>query len=286
VLSGAQARATIRRFQVSTVERVWSSLKAYLLDVRDEETGSVPPLFSLLRTMAVRGESDSIPKNTSGELYEAILTGRAFPEGVLEACVRRARAEQSGDYGPMPDNRALLLRAYFNSTFRNANKHGLSSEIGASMNHDHLKKGYLLGAMFACIERMQELALGEVGANVTDRYFGAACATPQAVFPRLLKTEVHHFRKARDGKWGGSAVLTHRRISELSRTLIGDQNKLSADETVESFLKRTGGNVKGFPAFLPLPQQGLFTLGYHQQRAEFFKTKEQREAESATASQK
>jgi CRISPR-associated protein Csd1 len=293
VLSGAQARATIRRFQVSTVERVWSSLKAYLLDVRNDDTKSVPPLFSLLRTMAVRGESDSIPKNTSGELYEAILTGRAFPESVLEACVRRARAEQASvnpnnrtRIGPMPLNRALLLRAYFNSTFRNRNQHGLSSEIGASMNHDHLNKGYLLGAMFACIERMQELALGEVGANVTDRYFGSACATPQAVFPRLLKTEVHHFRKARDGKWGGSAVLTHRRISDLSRTLVGEQNKLSGDETVESFLKRTGGNVKGFPAFLPLPQQGLFTLGYHQQRAEFFKTKEQREAEAATASKK
>jgi len=281
VLSGAQARATIRRFQVSTVERVWSSLKAYLRDVRSDETKSVPPLFSLLRTMAVRGESDSIPKNTAGELYEAVLTGRAFPEGVLEACVRRAKAEQSGDYGPVPDNRALLLRAYFNSTFRNRNQHGLSSEIGASMNNAHLKKGYLLGAMFACIERMQELALGEVGANVTDRYFGSACATPQAVFPRLLKTEVHHFRKARDGKWGGSAVLTHRRISDLSRALVGERNEFSGEESVEGFLKRTGGTIKGFPAFLPLPEQGLFTLGYHQQRAEFFKSKEQREAEAA-----
>jgi len=265
---------------------------AYLNDVRDSKTGSVPPLISLLLTMAVKGkrERENIPKNTAGEVFEAILTGRAFPESVLEACVRRARAEQSGDYGPMPDNRALLLRAYFNSTFRDSerrnvrNKHGLTSSIGASMSNDHMNKGYSLGAMFACIERMQELALGEVGANVTDRYFGAACATPQAVFPRLLKTEVHHFRKARDGKWGRSAVQTHRRISDLSRTLVGEQNKLSADETVESFLKRTGGNVKGFPAFLPLPQQGLFTLGYHQQRAEFFKTKEQREAEAATAS--
>jgi hypothetical protein len=45
---------------------------------------------------------------------------------------------------------------------------------------------------------------------------------------------------------------------------------------IETFLRQTAGRtIKGFPAFLPLPEQGLFTLGYHQQRAEFFKKRRQ-----------
>jgi CRISPR-associated protein Csd1 len=148
-------------------------------------------------------------------------------------------------------------------------------EVTKDMNDEERNQGYLLGRMFACIERMQELALGDVGAGVTDKYFSAACATPQAVFPRLLKTEVHHFRKAREGKWGGSAVFTHRMIDQLATWLVGEKNGMQDREPLEDFLKRTAGRaMTGFPPFLPLPEQGLFTLGYHQQRAEFFKKRE------------
>jgi CRISPR-associated protein Csd1 len=132
----------------------------------------------------------------------------------------------------------------------------------------------LLGRMFACVERMQELALGDIGANVTDRYFGGACATPQAVFPRLLRMEVHHFRKAREGKWGGSARWLHGQIDRLAAWLVGEANGMQEGEVIESFLRRSAGrSLVGFPAFLPLPEQGLFALGYHQQRAEFRKSR-------------
>ena len=45
-------------------------------------------------------------------------------------------------------------------------------------------------------------------------------------------------------------------------------------EKLEAFVRRTAGTIVGFPAFLILEQQGLFALGYHQQRSEFFKKRE------------
>jgi len=139
------------------------------------------------------------------------------------------------------------------------------------MNEEERNRGYLLGRMFACIERMQELALGEVGAGITDRYFAAACATPQTVFPRLLKTEVHHFRKAREGRAAGAARWLHRQIDGLASSLVGAGNGMQTGEGVEEFIRRTAGrSLVGFPAFMSLPEQGLFVLGYHQQRAEFY----------------
>ncbi len=140
------------------------------------------------------------------------------------------------------------------------------------LSKEERNRGYLLGRLFACIERMQELALGDVGASVTDRYFASACATPQAVFPRLLKLEVHHFRKAREGKRPGAARYVNRLIDRLSAWLVGEQNGMGANESIEAYVRRAAGKpLRGFPGFLPLPEQGLFTLGYHQQRAEFFK---------------
>jgi CRISPR-associated protein Csd1 len=139
--------------------------------------------------------------------------------------------------------------------------------------------------MLACMERMQELALGDIGANVADRYFGAACATPQAVFPRLLKTEVHHYRKACEGQWGGTARWLHGQISGIATWLVGQQNGMGDNESLDAFLRRTAGRpLAGFPVFLPLPEQGLFVLGYHQQRAEFFKKRQDSTDPSAATS--
>jgi hypothetical protein len=57
--------------------------------------------------------------------------------------------------------------------------------------------------------------------------------------------------------------------------LVGEQNGMHPEETTDAFLRRTAGRpLSGFPAFLPLPEQGLFTLGYHQQRAEFFRKRD------------
>lgn len=122
------------------------------------------------------------------------------------------------------------------------------------MDPNNTNSGYLLGRLAAVIERMQQLALGEVNASVIDRFFSGASATPAAVFPRLLRGFQNHASKALDGeKTGGTA----RWLNNQSDDILSKLNS--------------------FPAYLELEQQGLFVLGYHHMRHWLWMSKEARE---------
>jgi CRISPR-associated protein Csd1 len=109
----------------------------------------------------------------------------------------------------------------------------------------------------AVIERIQQVALPEVKATVVDRYFGAASAAPRAVFTRLLRNARHHVRKAKDdSRSEGAARWLDRQLDELSELFDPKNN--------------------GFPPHLGLEEQGLFILGYHQQRHWLWLSKEAR----------
>jgi len=275
ILSGGQGRATVRAFHSSQIRETVEAVRGWFRDIAVQGLTGAPALYRLLSTLAERGQKENLSPDLAGEVFLAALSGRALPVGVLEAAVRRSRREPRDQWhGKVPAERAALVKAYLNrARAQLAAAQSIDfEEVKPAMNENERNRGYLLGRMFACIERMQELALGDVGASVTDRYFGAACATPQAVFPRLLKTEVHHYRKAADGNRRGAARWLHGQISNLASWLVGKENGMADGEALDAFLLRTASRpLAGFPAFLPLPEQGLFTLGYHQQRSEFFR---------------
>lgn len=111
-----------------------------------------------------------------------------------------------------------------------------------SLNPDHPKPAYQLGRLFAALERNQESALPGINATVKDRFFGAASATPGAVFPRLIRMGQHHIAKLEGGY------------------------KVNAEKRVQAIMAR----IDAFPAHLDLVGQGLFSLGYYHQRQDFF----------------
>lgn len=287
VLSGGQGRATVRAFRSSSVRCVVSAVRQWFDDITLPGLRGKPALGRLLATLAVRGDRERLPPNLAAEVFLSIVHNRPLPSDVLETAIRRCRSEpnvteqrgQTFRNQKARAERVALIKAWLNRAMRAEGLHtqlqgqGIEyQEVRPVMNGDEKNRGYLLGRMFACIERMQELALGDVGATVTDRYFGAACATPQAVFPRLLRMEVHHFRKAREGRWSGPARWLHGQVDRLAAWLVGEANGIQEGESLDALLRRLAGHpVAGFPSFLPLPEQGLFVLGYHQQRAEFFK---------------
>jgi CRISPR-associated protein Csd1 len=121
-----------------------------------------------------------------------------------------------------------------------------------------MNAGYLCGRLMAILERLQQTALGDVNAGVVDRYFGAASASPRLVFMRLLKNRGHYVRKADEDDARG------RTARWLDRQL---------DEVAAGFSPSAGG----FPASLSLEEQGLFILGYHQQRHWLWLSREERE---------
>jgi CRISPR-associated protein Csd1 len=126
--------------------------------------------------------------------------------------------------------KAVLLRTY-------------QKEVTMSLDQECRDPAYLLGRLFAVLERLQAAALNDLNATIRDRYFGAASATPATVFPRLLRLSVHHAAKADGAGW----------LEKLKGQLI---DALPAQQ---------------FPNVLGLEQQGLFAVGYYHQREAFFR---------------
>lgn len=256
VLSGAQGRVAVKSFLVSTVRDVVRNLGRYWEDLAAPGVGEIPlPLWRLLRSLVPRGDLDRLPPDLGERLFEAALFGRSFPVSILDAAVRRCRTPEKNEGGDRMENvrieRAAIVRAYL----RRDNDPRFHAEVRGPMNETSAREE-VLGRLFAELQEMQYQALGDVNAGI-ERYFGAACATPQAVFPRLLKLSIHHFEKAQSGN-SGAAYAVRQRIDEFCSAILGK----GAKEAV----REGHGRVQGFPQYLSLQEQGLFILGYHAQR--------------------
>ena len=105
-----------------------------------------------------------------------------------------------------------------------------------SWDPDRKETAYLLGGLFAVLEKAQLDALGKVNTTIKDRFFSAASATPASVFPRLLRLSQHHIEKAEYG------YASDRRIAEIME------------------------DVNSFPAHMGLQEQGLFAIAYYQKK--------------------
>jgi CRISPR-associated protein Csd1 len=195
------------------------------------------PLFRLLLSIAALGKIENVPPNLAGDTIRAILTGLPYPNTLLQACVRRIRADRS-----IPYPRAALLKACINRDSRYRNRNNLE-ELKVALDIDNTHPGYRLGRLFAVLEKIQEEASPGINATIRDRFYGAASATPVTVFPNLLKLSKHHLAKI---EHPGRVIGFERWISEIL-------NKLQE-----------------FPPLLPMDQQGRFAIGYYHQRQAFF----------------
>ena len=116
-----------------------------------------------------------------------------------------------------------------------------------SLNTGLKDPGYLLGRLFAVIEKVQEEANPGLNATIKDRYFSSASATPRAIFPQLIRLSQYHFAKLDSGR------------------------KTNMEKLVQEIVD----DVDTFPAHLDMEEQGMFVLGYYQQRKDLFTSKKE-----------
>ena len=116
-----------------------------------------------------------------------------------------------------------------------------------ALNEQSTHPAYVLGRLFAVLEKVQQEAVPNLNATIKDRYFTSACASPASVFPVLLRLSQHHISKAEFG------YASDRRIQDILNLLDVENNPI--------------------PAHLSLDEQGIFVLGYYHQRAAFYAPK-------------
>ena len=258
IISGTQGRAIVRDWIESTVRDAAKHVAHYFTDIdivrntpkpKNRDLPPQIPLTVLLRSLAVRGQSDDIPPHIASELAAAALSGKRYPMTILHRALERMRAEIGDTTWPgfeRRDARTALIKAVLARNFKR--------EVKKDMDPNIKEPGYLLGRLLAVIERAQQEAMGDINATVIDRYFSGASASPGSVFPRLLKNLRNHIRKAKDSdQKRGTALWLDRQADDIM------------------------SGINGFPAFLSIDQQGLFILGYHHQRHHLWKKKSDRE---------
>jgi CRISPR-associated protein Csd1 len=231
------ARISVRFWHVGTVAEMAGRIRRYFDDLkiaRPEYEKPYPSLFRLLVNTAVQGKADNIPPNLGGDTMRAILSGLPYPATLLQAAVRRTRAEREVNY-----HRAAIIKACIN---RNLGKEDLT----VSLDESNKNPAYRFGRLFAVLEKIQEEANPGLNATIRDRYYGAASSAPVTVFATLLKLKNHHIAKLENR---GRAV------------------------NMEKLLGAIMDQVDDFPAHLSLQDQGRFAIGYYHQRQAFFAKK-------------
>jgi CRISPR-associated protein Csd1 len=200
-----------------------------------------PPLWRLLCQTATLGKSENISPVLAGGMARAMLTGARFPQNLLSVVLGRIRAEHSVTYF-----RAALIKAFL---LRNTTNKQL--EVPVSLNPERTDVSYLLGRLFAALEKVQEEAIN-ANATIKDRYLGSASATPGQIFHMLLKNSANHIAKLRkDPEKRGRAIF----FEKLSQEIIDE--------------------IDDFPKTLRPEEQGLFMIGYYHQRKDFYTKKTQ-----------
>lgn len=255
-LTGAQGRVAIRSWLETTVADAAANLARFVADLEvarstpPRKGGDAPPPLSLrerLRALAPPGKS-VVSAPLAAQAVDCALRGDGFPLSFLTRAVQRYRAELSDDqYADRlrRDAQAGWIRGVLARRLRSTDHD--PQEIPSAMDTGCERPGYLLGRALALMERLQQVAMGDLNASVVDKFFSAASATPRAVFPRLDKNARHHARKARDEeKSKRYAAWLERQIAEI--------------------YSHFDVAVGGFPASLSPEEQGLFVLGFHQQR--------------------
>ncbi len=204
----------------------------------DKEPDSISIWRILNETVAPSSTDKSASPLLSGAVFRAILTGSPYPTALYYAIIIRIRAEKEINY-----NKAALIKAYL-LRCSHAEKYKEEGVLKMSLNIQSENKAYVLGRLFAALEKAQKDANPNINATIKDRYFTSACANPALTFPVLLKLSSYHISKAEYG------YKNENNINEIMQLLNVERNP--------------------FPKNLSLEEQGIFVLGYYHQKNKYF----------------
>lgn len=208
----------------------------------------------LLSSIAAQDKTENISSQLAGSFTRSILSGGRYPGSLLGSVISRIRAD-----GKVTGIRVALCKAILTRNRRLDNQDN-QKDVPVSLDPENKEPGYLFGRLFAVLESIQEAALGEVNASITDRYYASASAIPQQVFFLLLKGAKHHIARARKGP---------------KRKLV-----FSLEWKMKEIIDLIAGN---FPKSLSMEQQSWFAIGYyHQYQGRFGSTTKKDDAEDIT----
>lgn len=242
------SRLAVKLFEHNRFGRMMKNIALHHLDLQLSPEDKQIPIWLLIKSLkSPVASKDALPPDLSAKILQSILGGTPYPRCLFDTVVRRAKTDQdnvSKKFYAVSRNRVRIIKACL--TRMNLIKRG-----GLIMLNTQNQDGaYNCGRLFAVLEMIQQKALPGINATIKDRFFSSACSTPYLVFPRLVKLSQSHLGKLEKG----IAVYFEKHLQEIMSNL-GDS----------------------FPKALSMEKQGMFILGYYQQKEKFYEKKSEGE---------
>jgi CRISPR-associated protein Csd1 len=236
-ISGASGRVMVRDWMEGQFAELVINIEAWFADlaiVHREGGGFAPdPKFLAVGGALVR-ELKDLPPSTTAVLWRAAIARLPIPSPLMAQALGRFRSDVVKDK-TFSHARMGLIKAYFVRQSSGGEQH-----IMSHLNADHPDPAYHCGRLLAVLAKLQQSALGNVGAGVVQRFYSSASTTPGLTFGRLVSNSRSHLGKLE----GGLSYWYEQQIAEV--------------------IGKLGDNI---PRTLDLEEQGLFALGYYQQLA-------------------
>ncbi len=235
VLSASGARVVVRDWLETSLEEAQAHLQRYFklqrlvgMDGKDHYL----PLRVLARaTINAKSRVEEPTARVVEALLHVAMHGGKVPDDVLYQVVRRLRAGQE-----VTAAHAALIRMVLCSTTERI-------DDMAELELGNQEPAYLCGRLLAVLEQIQKAAQGkDLTTTIVDKYYGTASSAPASIFGTLIRGAQPH-------------------LSKLHRDIPGAFSRL--DEQMQAILI---GLKEGFPLTLKLQDQGLFALGYYNQK--------------------
>ena len=246
-LSPNAARLSIRFWEMDSfgnlLRRIGRHFDQLAIVRQFDNEPEYPPLWRLLCQTAPLGKSENVSPVLAGGMARAMLTESPYPRNLLPLVLQRIRSEHAVTYFRAALLKAFLLRNSFATKMM---------EVPMSLDLDRTDCPYLLGRLFAVLEKAQEEAVPGANATMKDRYLSSASATPGLVFHMILKNSTNHIAKLRK-----------------------DPDKTGRATYFEILAQEIVDKISDFPSTLSAEDQGLFMIGYYHQRKFFFTKKKQ-----------
>lgn len=245
-IEGNAARLSVKFFYENTFGKLVSNLYEHAKRMElipDGKRDSLTiPLWSIIETAEFK--DNALPKRVEGEMSRVILFNERYPITLYNQIEARIRADKKVSWKRMSIVKAYLLK--------NGNNEAIKEGLTMKLNEETLYQPYLLGRLFAAMERTQTCANHNVGTTIKDKYFTSACTTPSVVFPTLMMLNSKHLKSISSDKL---RVYWHKQILDLLGKITDD-----------------------FPKHLSLQDQGAFQLGYYHQTRTYFEKRNQEES--------
>lgn len=256
------ARLSVRFFHSDPFDKVVQKIMQHYKDLEMVKEFEDQPTYLTIQHIVNEtiSKKASVPQASplmAGAVFRAVLENTSYPAALYNALINRIRADQDdAQTGIRKINyaRAAIIKAYLIRKYRKQLQNPIQEVLAMSLNEQSTLPAYVLGRLFAVLEKVQQEAIGDVNASIKDRYFTSACASPASVFPILLRLSQHHVSKAEFGR--------------------------ARDNRIEAILNLLDVEKNPIPSHLSLDEQGVFVLGYYHERKDLWTSKSKKSVES------